>query len=162
MLELAERTYLPESPVGDRRPDLRRTARLNRDAICRSIRAGLDTAGLSADQIGHVNAHAAGTTNGDPVEAQAIRACLGDTPVTAPKSFFGNLGAGGGAVGNGRQRTGPDARPGSRHTELRTPRSRLPGCGHTRQGWRSDRRPAMVLSQSGTGQATSVVLEQPD
>ena len=31
-------------------------------------------------------------------EAQAIRHTLGDVPVTAPKSFFGNVGAGGGAV----------------------------------------------------------------
>src|SRR5690606_1678570 len=34
----------------------------------------------------------------DRIEAQAIRATLGDVPVTAPKSFFGNIGAGGGAV----------------------------------------------------------------
>ncbi len=34
----------------------------------------------------------------DQIEARAIRDVLGDVPVTAPKSFFGNLGAGAGAV----------------------------------------------------------------
>jgi 3-oxoacyl-[acyl-carrier-protein] synthase II len=34
----------------------------------------------------------------DRVEAQAIRETLGDAPVTAPKSYFGNIGAAGGAL----------------------------------------------------------------
>jgi 3-oxoacyl-[acyl-carrier-protein] synthase II len=34
----------------------------------------------------------------DRAEAAAIARVLGDTPVTAPKSFFGHLGAGGGVV----------------------------------------------------------------
>ena len=34
----------------------------------------------------------------DRIEAQAIQDCLGDTPVTAPKSYFGSLGAGSGVV----------------------------------------------------------------
>lgn len=32
------------------------------------------------------------------MEAQAISRVLPDTPVTAPKSYFGNLGAGSGAI----------------------------------------------------------------
>ena len=32
------------------------------------------------------------------MEAQAIHSLLGDVPVIAPKSYFGNIGAGGGAV----------------------------------------------------------------
>ncbi len=38
------------------------------------------------------------TVDDDRAEAQAIRDLLGDAPVTAPKSFFGNIGAGTGAV----------------------------------------------------------------
>jgi 3-oxoacyl-[acyl-carrier-protein] synthase II len=34
----------------------------------------------------------------DRIEAQAIRKTLGNVPVTAPKSYFGNLGAASGAV----------------------------------------------------------------
>lgn len=64
----------------------------------RAIRAGLRSAGLRPSDIGHVNAHGLSTVGDDRAEAQAIRAELGDVPVTAPKSFFGNLSAGTGAV----------------------------------------------------------------
>ena len=48
--------------------------------------------------MGHVNAHASGLVVEDAGEATAIREVLGDVPVTAPKSFFGNSGSSGGAV----------------------------------------------------------------
>jgi 3-oxoacyl-[acyl-carrier-protein] synthase II len=66
--------------------------------IRHSIEVALQSAGLEPSQIGHVNAHAAGMVQDDQIEAQAIRDCLGDAPVTAPKSYFGCLGAGTGAV----------------------------------------------------------------
>jgi 3-oxoacyl-[acyl-carrier-protein] synthase II len=52
---------------------------------------------VSADQIGHVNAHATSTPAGDVGEARAIREILGaEVPVTAPKSMIGHtLGAAG-------------------------------------------------------------------
>jgi 3-oxoacyl-[acyl-carrier-protein] synthase II len=55
-------------------------------------------AGAKPGDIGHVNAHGLSTELDDCIEAEAIRRTLGDVPVTAPKSFFGNIGAGGGAV----------------------------------------------------------------
>jgi 3-oxoacyl-[acyl-carrier-protein] synthase II len=64
----------------------------------RAIRLALEQARLEPDQIGHVNAHGAGTVLDDAVEAQAIHRVLPGVPVTAPKSYFGNLGAAGGAV----------------------------------------------------------------
>jgi len=67
-------------------------------AIRAAIAQALKQAGLGPDDIGHVNAHGAGTRDDDRIEAQAIRATLGDVPVFAPKSYFGNLGPGGGAV----------------------------------------------------------------
>ena len=67
-------------------------------AIRRAITESLKNAGISADQISHVNANAMGMIESDRVEAQAIRDVLGDVPVTAPKSFFGHLGAGSGTV----------------------------------------------------------------
>ncbi len=67
-------------------------------AIRAAIRNALKDAGLQPADIGHVNAHGLSTKLDDPLEAQAIRDVLGDVPVTAPKSFFGNLGAGTGAV----------------------------------------------------------------
>jgi 3-oxoacyl-[acyl-carrier-protein] synthase II len=63
-----------------------------------AIRATLAQAGLTVAELGHVNAHGGGTQAADRLEAAAIAAELGTTPVTAPKSFFGHLGAGGGAV----------------------------------------------------------------
>ncbi len=68
------------------------------DGIRRAIGKALDAAGLKPTDVGHVNAHGLSTTEDDRLEAQAIHEVLGDVPVTAPKSFFGNLGAGSGAV----------------------------------------------------------------
>jgi 3-oxoacyl-[acyl-carrier-protein] synthase II len=68
------------------------------DSVRYSIRQSLRSADLAGGDVGHVNAHGLSTRRDDAAEAQAIRAELGDVPVTAPKSVFGNLGAGGGAV----------------------------------------------------------------
>lgn len=67
-------------------------------AIERTIRLALAQAQLAPADVGHVNAHGLSLPIEDRCEAQAIRRVLGDVPVTAPKSFFGNLGAGSGAV----------------------------------------------------------------
>ena len=62
----------------------------------------LADAGISADQVVHVNAHATSTPAGDVVEAQAIAAALGDAApgvvVSATKSMTGHLLGGAGAV----------------------------------------------------------------
>ncbi len=67
-------------------------------AIARAIRAALTSAGAEPSDIGHVNAHGNSTREDDPIEARAIRQELGDVLVTAPKSYFGNLGQGSGMV----------------------------------------------------------------
>ncbi|HEX5103612.1 MAG TPA: beta-ketoacyl-[acyl-carrier-protein] synthase family protein, partial [Pirellulaceae bacterium] len=63
-----------------------------------SIAGALNAAGMSPGDIGHVNAHGDSSIHGDRAEAQAICETLGDVPVTAIKSYFGDLGAGSGAV----------------------------------------------------------------
>jgi 3-oxoacyl-[acyl-carrier-protein] synthase II len=75
-----------------------RRAGLTGASLRMAIRAVLDEARLHPADVGHVNAHGVSTVEMDKVEAAAIAAELGDTPVTAPKSFFGHLGAGGGSV----------------------------------------------------------------
>ena len=65
--------------------------------IRNSIQVALRSAGLESGEIGHVNAHGLATPQDDKVEALAIRDSLGDVPVTAPKSYFGHMGAGSGA-----------------------------------------------------------------
>jgi 3-oxoacyl-[acyl-carrier-protein] synthase II len=67
-------------------------------AVRGAIEAALESSQLQPSEIGHVNAHGLSTVQDDALEAQAIHHTLGDVPVTAPKSFFGNLGAGSGAV----------------------------------------------------------------
>ena len=66
----------------------------------RAARRALEKAGMSPDQIDHVNAHATSTPEGDKAELQAIRTIFGDrageVPVTANKSMIGHtLGAAG-------------------------------------------------------------------
>jgi len=68
------------------------------DSIARAMRIALEQAEISPHEVGHVNAHGSSTREDDTAEAQAIRAVLGNVPVTALKSFFGNLGPGGGMV----------------------------------------------------------------
>jgi 3-oxoacyl-[acyl-carrier-protein] synthase II len=67
-------------------------------AIRASIIASLEGAKIKPSDVGHVNAHGFGTIPHDRAEANAIQEVLADVPVTAPKSYFGNLGAGAGAV----------------------------------------------------------------
>jgi len=67
-------------------------------SLRQAIRATLEAARLEPRAVGHLNAHGVGTIDMDRAEAAAIAAELGDVPVTAPKSLFGHLGAGGGAV----------------------------------------------------------------
>ncbi len=63
-----------------------------------AIRGALENAGIRPDDLGHLNADGNGTVLEDRIEAEAIRAELGDVPVTALKGYFGNLGSGAGAV----------------------------------------------------------------
>lgn len=67
-------------------------------AIRQSIEAALVSAKLQPADIGHVNANGEGSIAADRAEAQAIRATLGDVPVTALKSYFGDCAAGSGAI----------------------------------------------------------------
>ena len=64
------------------------------EAIESSLTLALKNAGMTASDIGLVNATASGEVIGDQFEARAIRSVLGDVPVTAHKSNFGNLGPG--------------------------------------------------------------------
>ncbi|MFC5287608.1 beta-ketoacyl-[acyl-carrier-protein] synthase family protein [Actinokineospora guangxiensis] len=65
----------------------------------RAIEHAVRMAGLTAADIGHVNAHATSTVVGDVGEAAAIRKAIGEHVVlTAPKSALGHLVGGAGAV----------------------------------------------------------------
>jgi 3-oxoacyl-[acyl-carrier-protein] synthase II len=70
------------------------------EGALRAARRALEKAGMSPDDIDHVNAHATSTPEGDKAELQAIRALFGDrvgeVSITANKSMVGHtLGAAG-------------------------------------------------------------------
>jgi len=71
-------------------------------ALANAMRAALRDAGATPGDVGHVHAHGLGTRTCDSDEARAIREVFGpradSLPVTAAKSYFGNLGAGSGLV----------------------------------------------------------------
>lgn len=71
-------------------------------AMVNALRAALRQAELEPSQVGHIQAHGLGTRSGDVEEARALGEVFGRhverVPVTAAKSYFGNLGAGSGAV----------------------------------------------------------------
>lgn len=67
-------------------------------AIETAVGVALKNAGMTADQLGHINAGASGNPTRDAYEAKAFRAILGDSvdrvPVTAGKSYLGSAGSG--------------------------------------------------------------------
>lgn len=73
-----------------------------RTAVANSIRGAMRAADVTADEIGHIHAHGLGTRHADREEAQGIIDAIGEQsaniPVTAAKSYFGNLGAASGMV----------------------------------------------------------------
>ena len=58
----------------------------------------LGDAGLSPDDIGHVNAHGTGTVANDASEARAISTVFGSVPTTATKSVIGHCMGAAGAI----------------------------------------------------------------
>ena len=68
----------------------------------RAIRNALEDAGLTADAVGYINAHATGTPAGDPVEIEAIKRVFGaaaqGVAVSSTKSMHGHLVGASGAL----------------------------------------------------------------
>jgi 3-oxoacyl-[acyl-carrier-protein] synthase II len=71
-------------------------------ALRNALEMTLSRAGITPEAVGFVNAHGLSTRTGDVDEAQAIHHVFGArsvaVPVVAPKSHFGNLGAGSGMI----------------------------------------------------------------
>ena len=66
-------------------------------AVCQSAAAAIARAGLSVEDIGHVNACASGHPRRDQYEAEGLRRLFGNhadsVPVTAVKSYLGSTGS---------------------------------------------------------------------
>ena len=70
------------------------------DGIVRSMRAALRSAGMTAEEVDHINAHGTGTEQNDRAETVAVKRLLGtrarDVPVVSIKGMVGHcLGAAG-------------------------------------------------------------------
>lgn len=70
---------------------------IEQETIESSIRLAMERAGLTPNDLGHVNANAIGLP-ADSKEAFAVSNQLGDVPVFTACGHFGNLGSGAGAV----------------------------------------------------------------
>ena len=71
----------------------------NLEGITRTLKLGLENAGISASEVDLVSAHATATKMGDIIEAQATGAVFGRDPyVTALKSYMGHTMAACGAI----------------------------------------------------------------
>jgi len=131
-------------------------------AIRHAMRLALARSGLKPSEIGHVNAHGLGTVLDDRIEAQAVRETLGDVPVTAPKSYFGNLGAAGGVVEMVVSILGfqHGVVPPTLNYERPDPECpiRVVHSGPMPLGQPT----AMLLNHCGTGQAAAMVVAGPD
>jgi 3-oxoacyl-[acyl-carrier-protein] synthase II len=69
------------------------------EGMAGALHAALADAGLSADAIEHVNAHATATAQGDAAEAEATHKVLGErVPVSALKGYMGHTLGGCGAI----------------------------------------------------------------
>lgn len=71
-------------------------------ALANVMRRALQESRISVSDLGHIHAHGLSTRTADQEESVALQQVLGDaiskTPITAAKSYFGNLGAGSGIV----------------------------------------------------------------
>ena len=130
------------------------------DAIVRAIRAALEAAGTTAADLSHVNAHGNSTREDDPIEARAIRETLGDVPVTAPKSYFGNLGQGSGFVELVVSLLAMNRGVVPPTLNFETPDPACP-VNVVRQMTATDRRSVIKLNHNVTGQAAAVVVAAP-
>ncbi len=130
------------------------------NAIQRSIELALVRSGRTADDLDHVNAHGLSEMESDREEARAIAATVGDVPVTALKSYFGNLGAGSGAVEAAASATAWQRGrvPGTlnhRQTDPQCPITVIPSGGKP-----CEKPCALLLNQSNTGQSVAIVIEE--
>jgi 3-oxoacyl-[acyl-carrier-protein] synthase II len=137
---------------------VRRGRPIQGTAIRQAIRGALGDAGIAAADVGHVNANGAGTPWDDRVEAQAIRDTLGEAPVTAPKSFFGNLRAGTGALEMAVSLLALQDGLVPPVLNFERPDPQCPVNVVRDRPLQTDKRIAVVLNHTPNGQALAVVL----
>ena len=127
-------------------------------SIRRAILSALSAAGLKPADLGHVTAHGLGTIDDDRIEAQAIHDTLGDVPVTAPKSYFGYLGAASGALETVLSLMAIEQGQVPATLNYQCPDPQCPVNVIRGQPMPNRHPTALVLSHSANGQAVALVL----
>ena len=133
-------------------------APLSGSALRLALRAAIRQAGIEPGTIGHINAHGISTQEMDRVEATAIAAEVGAVPVTAPKSAFGHLGAGGGAVELAASILGMEAGIVPATLNYESPDPRCPVAVVHGEPLADRRGPVVAVNICSTGQAAAVVV----
>jgi 3-oxoacyl-[acyl-carrier-protein] synthase II len=131
------------------------------DGLRRAMRQALTSAHLQPQDVGHVKAHGSSTVEHDRMEARAIRDVLGDVPVTAPKSFFGTLGAGSGAVEMAASVLAVSTGLVPPTLNYEFPDPECPVNVVHGGPLQTDKNVALVLNRSSTGQAAAVAIAGP-
>jgi 3-oxoacyl-[acyl-carrier-protein] synthase II len=139
----------------------RRDCESFRAAIERSIAAALRDAKMTAGDLAWVKAHGAGTVERDAAEAQAINAMLAKTPVTAPSSYFGDLGAGGGAVELAAAVLALEKEEAPVTLNYKRPDPACPVNVIHREPLPLERKTVLALNQSDRGQTAAAILAAP-
>ncbi len=130
-------------------------------AIQRSIEQALRSSDAKLADLNHVNAHGLSSIEHDIAEATAIQRSVGDIPVTALKSLFGNLGAGSGAVELVGSVLALNEHLVPHTLNYQTPDPNCPVNVVKDEPLERNQPLALKLSQSPTGQAAAVVIGAP-
>ena len=133
-------------------------------ALVNAMRAALRSCGMNPEGIGHINAHGLGTQQADIEEAKAILEVFGPVlgrriPVTAPKSFMGNSGAGSGTLELAASLVGLSHGLIPQTLNYQTPDPNCPLNIVTAQPLETDNRIVLNINVSRAGQATAAIVE---
>lgn len=128
-------------------------------AVRNSLAAAVERSRLAPEHIGHVSAHGLGSVEADAFEAQAIADVLGDVRVTATKSFFGNLGAAGGAAELVVSLLGAEAGVAPPTRNYETPDPRCP-VNVSPEPVETPSKSVVAISHKCTGQAVTLVVDE--
>ena len=135
-----------------------------RAALANAMRSALRDASLTPDKIGHINAHGLGTKEADIEEAAAILDVFGSelgrrVPVTAPKSFMGNSGAGSGTLELAASLVGLSRGLIPHTLNYDTPDPACPLNIVSGQPRETDNRIVLNINVSRAGQASAAIVE---
>ena len=125
-----------------------------------AINGALQDTDTTSAQLAHVNVEGLSTVDQDVWEAGALSDCLGDTPVFAPKSYFGNLGGGTGVVELVASLTAIENQLTPKTLNYEQPDPKCP-VAVTSEPLAMEAPRVMCVNQSTTGQSVAVVLERP-